>query len=227
MRASECDCIVLAAGLSSRMPGSKMLREIDGEPLVRIAIRNALSVCRRVILVVGHDADAVVEAAGSHDEPRLTVVDNPHYREGMVGSIQAGMGEVTSAWFFVAPGDMPALSPAVYSAVAARASAADRLDRGDASGARGGNPPGSDGSTPLAVVPWYRDTRGHPVLVHSSLVPRLRSEPRGGRPMRELLARYPVARVHLDDPAITVDLDTEKSVEEYRRGRSRGSGRSG
>jgi len=29
--ASDCDCILLAAGLSSRMKGMKMLREIDGQ----------------------------------------------------------------------------------------------------------------------------------------------------------------------------------------------------
>ncbi len=214
MRASECDCIVLAAGLSSRMPGSKMLREIDGAPLVRIAVRNALSACRRVILVVGHEAGAVVEAAGSRDEPRLTVVDNPHYREGMVGSIQAGMDEVTSAWFFVAPGDMPALLPPIYSAVAAAAAPAAAVP---AAGGSAGTP---DRHTARAIVPYYGETRGHPVLIHSSLIPRLRGEPRGGRPMRELLARYPVGHVHLDDPAITLDLDTEQAVKAYRSGRS-------
>ncbi len=224
-RAADCDAIVLAAGLSSRMPGTKMLLTVGGRPLVRIAIDHALTAVRRVILVVGHDSDAVAAAAvgeagtrpaaardgarfaGGPGPDRLVVVRNPHYRDGMFGSIQAGMRFVASEWFFVVPGDMPGLEPRIYVRIAAEAPHVQDppFTRDD-----GAEPP------PRAIVPYYQGTRGHPVLVHRSLIPGLLAEPRDAGPMRDLLARSVVRRLNLDEPSITVDLDTDEALRRYR-----------
>ena len=211
LRAADCDIIVLAAGLSSRMPGSKMLRVADGRPLIRIAVDHALEAGRRVIVVVGHEADEVTAALGDASSRRLVVVRNPHYRDGMLGSIQAGMQSVTSAWFFIVPGDMPRLVPRIFERVAAAApvnESGDPANRED------------EGAAPRAVVPYYRNTRGHPVLVHRSLIPALLREPRDAGPMRDLLSRNPVRRADLDEPAITLDLDTEEALRRYREQRA-------
>jgi len=185
------------------MKGMKMLREIDGRPLVRIAVGNALAACRRVILVLGNEADAVRRAAessapGSPGPGRLVPVENHHFRDGMFGSIQSGMREVESEWFFVVPGDMPGITPELYEAVA-----------------RESPGPDFDGDeVARAVVPYHGSTRGHPVLIHGSLISELLAEPRSAGPMRELIARYPVRRAQIDDPAITLDVDTDA---DYRR----------
>ena len=207
LRATDCDTIVLAAGLSSRMPGGKLLRITEGRPLIRIAVGHALEASRRAIVVVGHEADAVIAALGEAPSHRLVVVRNPHYRDGMLGSIQAGMRSVTSAWFFIVPGDMPLLVRGVYNHIAA---AAPHID--DAASVDGDD----HVAPPRAVVPYYRNTRGHPVLIHRSLIPALLSQPRDAGPMRDLLSRCPVRRVDLDEPAITVDLDTEDAFRRYR-----------
>ena len=196
VEARDCDAILLAAGLSSRMTGSKMLREIDGRPLVRVALENALSACGRVIVVLGHEAPAVRAALGELPA-RVVLVENASYRDGMFGSIQAGMREVESEWFFIVPGDMPCLDADIFTAVAASV------------------PTGAGPTGPLAVVPYYRETRGHPVFVHRTLVPALLQEPRTAGPMRELLARYPTTRVHLERPEITLDIDTDRDVARY------------
>ncbi len=199
--ASDCDCILLAAGLSSRMKGTKMLREIDGRPLIQIAVGNALAACRRVILVLGHEAEAVRRAAGSSAQGsrgpgRLTPVENPFFRDGMFGSIQTGMRWVGSEWFFVVPGDMPGITPNLYEAIGNAAPAAREHE------------------SVRSLVPYYGPTRGHPVLIHRSLIDSLLSEPRSAGPMRDLIARYPVHRVQIDDPAVTLDVDTDA---DYRR----------
>ena len=206
VEARDCDAILLAAGLSSRMTGSKMLREIDGLPLVRLALEHACAACGRVIVVLGHDAAAVREALGDLP-PRVVVVENPHYRDGMFGSIQIGMREVESDWFFVVPGDMPRLDPGIFAAVA-RAAPPDPGP--PVAPVPAAPPPG-----PLAVVPYHGEIRGHPVLVSRTLVPGLLREPRSAGPMRNLLARYPTARIHLNRPEITLDLDTDRQVERF------------
>ena len=203
VEARDCDAILLAAGLSSRMAGSKMLREIDGLPLVRLALEHACAACGRVIVVLGHEAAAVREALGDLP-PRVVVVENPHYRDGMFGSTQTGMREVESDWFFVVPGDMPRLDPGIFAAVA-RAAPPDP------------GPPAPPAG-PLAVVPYHGEVRGHPVLVSRTLVPALLREPRRAGPMRNLLARYPTARIRLDRPEITLDLDTDRQVERFTSG---------
>ena len=205
--ASDCDCIVLAAGLSSRSSGHKLLKPIAGRPLVRVAVEHALAACRRVILVVGHEADVVTAAAclepaqtaarrTTADPTRVQIVHNELFAAGMFSSIQAGMRAVESQWFFVVPADLPGISPAIYAAVA------------DAVGAA------------PAVVPFHRGVRGHPVLLHRSLIAPTLAEPADAGPMRALLSRYPVRRVELDDhPEVVADLDTDEAYAEYQRDR--------
>lgn len=75
---------VLAAGSSSRMRGvSKLLKSVDGEPLVRRSARQALSSgCDdvTVIVVTGHRCEAVSEAL---EGLAVRIVENPHYMTGI------------------------------------------------------------------------------------------------------------------------------------------------
>ena len=55
--------IVLAAGTSTRMGQNKLLLELDGEPIVRRAVRRAVEAgLDPVFVVVGHQADRINEA---------------------------------------------------------------------------------------------------------------------------------------------------------------------
>ena len=77
--------IVLAAGLASRFGDTKQLALVDGEPLVHRAARVAREACgEQSVLVVGHDADRVVDAAA--DQCQFLTV-NDHYRDGLGTSI--------------------------------------------------------------------------------------------------------------------------------------------
>ncbi len=243
--ASDCDCIVLAAGFSSRSSGHKLLKPIAGRPLVRVAVEHALAACRRVILVVGHEADAVIRAALPLDvatdgrgadadlaraglTDRIQIVHNELFASGMFSSIQAGMRAVESEWFFVVPADLPGISPAIYAAVAdavgaAPEGAASTPGVSAPTAGTGGDTPGV-AATPdaalSAIVPFCRGVRGHPVLLHRSLIAPTIAEPADAGPMRALLSRYRVHRVDLDDhPAIVVDLDTDEAYAEYQRDR--------
>src|SRR6202035_4609441 len=79
--------IILAAGASSRMPGSqKLLLDFDGKPMVRNAIESANEGgCHQVVVV--YSTDDVRDAV--HGDAEL--VHNPKARTGMASSLQVGL----------------------------------------------------------------------------------------------------------------------------------------
>jgi molybdenum cofactor cytidylyltransferase len=174
------------------MGSNKLLRRIDGMPLVRLAAEHALSACSRVIVVTGHDSPAVGAALAGLE--RTVIVHNPHFRDGMFGSIQAGMRAVVTEWFFVAPGDLPFLDDEIFLSVAEAGSAAHR-------------------SSADVVVPFYENTRGHPVLIRSALIDPLLKEDRSAGPMRALLARYAIRRVPIERDVVIRDIDTPEDFD--------------
>lgn len=105
---SKRAAVVLAAGRGTRMPEAhKLSVPVEGEPLVRRAVKAALaSSARPVIVVTGHEADKVRAALAGLD---IVFVHNPDYAEGLSTSLRAGIaalpGDVEAA--VVMLGDMP------------------------------------------------------------------------------------------------------------------------
>jgi len=79
--------IVLAAGSSSRMPGSqKLLLDLDGIPMVRHVMEAASEGgCHQTVVV--YSADDVKQAV----DGRVELVYNPRAHTGMASSLQAGL----------------------------------------------------------------------------------------------------------------------------------------
>jgi molybdenum cofactor cytidylyltransferase len=200
--------VVPAAGFGTRMPGCKLVTPFAGRPLVVHAVANALGACRRVIVVLGHNSREV--AATLPRDPALVCVENPGFEMGMLTSIARGAKEVRSDRFFVAPADMPFLTPSLYSAVFA---AAERTQT---------NP--VNGEPVAAWIPEYLGTRGHPVLIRTSLVPELVNlvaqavadgAPGTAPAMREFLAGRTTQRLPVSDEGSTIDIDTPEAVRRY------------
>lgn len=196
--------MIPAAGLGSRLGGAgslpKPLVPFRGTPLVLHAVENALAVCSRCVVVTGHRHREVRDVL--RGEPRVTVVYNPRYQEGMVTSIAAGLAEATTPWCFIAPADMPFLSPDVYRALCAAVP-------------HPGTPAVS--GEPTAIFPVYCGRRGHPVLVqthlHEPLTAWLSTRDTSQEvAMRDFLARYPVQEVSVGTESISTDLDTAEQI---------------
>lgn len=66
----------------------KVLLRLSGMSLVRRAVEAARSVCRRVIVVVGAEAERVRRELDGLD---VEVVYNPRYAEGLSGSVRRGV----------------------------------------------------------------------------------------------------------------------------------------
>jgi molybdenum cofactor cytidylyltransferase len=169
------------------MGSPKLLLPFKGGTIIEASVSTALSVCRRVILVVGSGSAEI--GALFMKESGILLVDNPDWESGMFSSVFRGMREVRTSRFFVALGDMPLIRPHVFRALLQA-------------------PPSE------AVAPVFQGVRGHPVLLGPELrKTALGQDPASGS-MRKILARYAVTEVPWEDDSILSDVDTP---EDYAR----------
>jgi molybdenum cofactor cytidylyltransferase len=100
--------VVLAAGTGSRFGGTKQLAELRGRPLVLHAISALRGVTDEIVVITGHDADAV-EAVLPRD---VRHVRNARFREGLAGSLAVGLGALgeSSEAAVVLPADQPGVT---------------------------------------------------------------------------------------------------------------------
>ena len=185
--------VVLAAGRSTRMGAvNKMLAEIGGKPLVRIAAEQAIaSRAKPVIVVTGHERERV-EAALSGLPVRF--VHNPDYVDGLGTSLNAGIAAVpiTADAAVVCLGDMPQVDAALID----RLIAAFDPERGA-----------------LVVVPSIEGRRGNPVVWSRRFFHDLMSI-NGDIGARHLIASYAeaVVEVPVAGAAALTDVDTPESL---------------
>ncbi len=115
--------VVLAAGLSRRFGGNKLLAPLHGAPLVRHVVKAALaSRLERIVIVLGHQSDRVRAAlADLLDGSRCAAVANDAYRDGQSRSVIAGLEAVgvdcPAAMFLM--GDQPLLDAGIIDALIA------------------------------------------------------------------------------------------------------------
>ncbi len=189
--------VILAAGRSTRMGGpNKLLAEIGGRPLVRIAAEQALaSRARPVIVVTGHQRERVEQALEGLDVQR---VHNPDFADGLSTSVKAGLAAVPDAvdGAIVCLGDMPQVTAGLID----RLIAAFDPERGA-----------------LVVVPTIDGKRGNPVVWSRRFFPELMAL-EGDVGARNLIGRYPegVAEVALTDEAALVDIDTPEALDKVK-----------
>jgi molybdenum cofactor cytidylyltransferase len=186
--------IVLAAGRSTRMGGpNKLLAEIGGKPLVRIAAQEALSSrVRPVIVVTGHQHERVEAALKGLP---VTIVHNPDFADGLSTSLKAGIAAVPPDvdGAIVCLGDMPQVDAALID----RLIAAFDPERGA-----------------LVVVPTIEGKRGNPVVWSRRFFSALATLD-GDVGARHLIASYPeaVSEVAFADRAALVDVDTPEAFD--------------
>ena len=191
--------IVLAAGRSTRMGGpNKLLAEISGKKLVRIATEQALaSKAVEVIVVTGHQAELVEQALQGL---KVRFVCNPDFAAGLASSVKAGVAAVSDRadGAVICLGDMPLIDAGLI----------DRLidsfapDRGN-----------------LIVVPVADGRRGNPVLWSRRFFDELMTLD-GDIGARHLIARHSeaVAEVPVEGDGAFLDIDTPQALEAARQG---------
>jgi molybdenum cofactor cytidylyltransferase len=185
--------LVLAAGRSTRMGGpNKLLAELAGKPLVRIAAEAALaSRARPVIVVTGHQRERV-EAALEGLPVRF--VHNPDFADGLSTSLKAGIAALPEdvAGAVVCLGDMPQISGPLIDELA-----------GALDPERGA----------LIAVPTFEGKRGNPVLWSRRFFPELAAL-QGDVGARHLIGTYrdAVVEVPVTSAGVFFDIDTPDAL---------------
>lgn len=194
------DCIIPAAGASSRMGAFKPLLSFGRSTVVETTVSSAMAAGLRVILVLGYRGGEIADrfaslAAG----PGLVLVENPRWEEGMMASLQAGLALVQGDFFSTIPADMPLVEPGVHLAL---------LGAWEAGLSRG--------LLPVPLFAAHEGQVGHPVLIPVSLIPGLLALPPGAKARPFLLAQGG-RPVECGSPSVLSDLDTNADYRAARR----------
>jgi molybdenum cofactor cytidylyltransferase len=185
--------VILAAGRSTRMGGpNKLLAEITGKPLARIAAEAALkSQARPVVVVTGHQGETLREALS--DLP-LEFVENADFAEGLSTSLRAGISalpaDIDGAVVMLA--DMPQVDQVLID----RLISAHDPEKGA-----------------LIAVPVLNGKRGNPVLWSRRFFPELTAL-EGDVGARHLIGKYgeAVVEVPVSGQAALTDVDTPDAL---------------
>lgn len=189
--------IVLAAGSSRRFGAqNKLLSDIDGSPLIhRVVSAIAASQVAQIVVVTGHDADAIAAALSNC---RIDLVHNDLHEQGIAGSIRTGIGKVDAAMdgALVCLGDMPETEPLLIDRMIDRFTTRGRTQ---------------------IVCPALRDgSKRNPVLWPRRLFPRL-MELSGDSGAKQLIADLAadVCTVQVATAKVFMDIDTPEALARY------------
>jgi CTP:molybdopterin cytidylyltransferase MocA len=178
--------LILAAGAGRRFGSTKQLAELHGRPLLAHALEAMLAAgLERVIVVLGHDAEAIRARV---DFGAAEVVIAEDWADGQAASLRRGLAAAGAADAVVITlGDQPFITPQVIGA------ALDQLDDYD------------------AVRALYGDLPGHPVVLGRAVLDAAGGL-RGDQGARELLADFRVHQWQAGHLASAVDVDTPEEL---------------
>lgn len=184
--------IILGAGESSRMGRPKLLLPFGDTTMIGTVISNALaSSVEKAIVVLGSNYEA------HHREIKdyhVEIVNNKHYREGMLSSVQCGLKAVSddADAVMVLLGDQPMIQ-------------ADEMDQLIESY--------RDSEKEIAIA-TYEQKRGHPVLFGRKFISEISGYPIEAS-LRDLLQNHPaeILEMKTGHDRILRDIDTENDYQ--------------
>jgi molybdenum cofactor cytidylyltransferase len=192
--------VVLAAGMATRFGATKQLLPWRAGTLVGYVTERLVEVCESVLVVVGHEAEAVAEAVAHLP---VEVIYNSDYMSGQGSSVAAGAKALLEAnrpfhsEVFFAVADHPFLETSLLTDLQAV-----RRDH-------------------KIAIPRYNNQRGNPVLFDSVLLPELTTLT-GDSGGRTIFGTYQddIAWVDVSDEKALMDIDTAQTWEGIQDGDS-------
>lgn len=179
------EAVVLAAGYSSRAGAFKPALDVGGKTVLERCIAAMADLCSRIIVVGGYRIETVQRILAR--DPKVEIVYNRRYDEGMFTSVQEGMRHVRGERVFYTPGDYPLISPAVCRSLL--------QEEGE------------------IVIPVCQGRKGHPALISGRMAAAIAGEDSRSN-MRAFLQEQGFKTLAVADEGILLDIDTP---EDYRR----------
>jgi molybdenum cofactor cytidylyltransferase len=181
--ASRISAIILAAGESKRLGQPKQLVRFRGKTLIENAYETAATVCSRVAVVLGANAEAVRPMVPKS----AIIVHNENWSEGMASSIRAGLKAVESESNVVilVSCDQPLVSPALLLRLL---------------------------SAPGMTAAEYEGTLGIPAMFSRMYFPLLYSL-QGAEGAKKVLLKYEPDVRRFPAPEAAFDVDTLEDLE--------------
>jgi len=187
-RTSMIEAVVLAAGWSSRTSNYKMTLPLGEKTVLEHTVDALLSVCSKVIVVAGHNADKCRRVL--EDRKEVKIITNPDFEKGMFSSVKQGVKELASDTFFVLPGDQPMVRPQTLTRILA-----------------------TDGDI---VNPSFKGKKGHPVLFRNDCRQGILDMSKEGI-LRDFIHSRGAEVVDVEDEGVLLDIDTDEDYEKIKR----------
>ena len=152
--------LLIAAGLSKRMGDFKPLMDFNNNPFIVLITKKLLDVCENVIIVTGHksiEVENTIKFAFIENNlfPRVKIVINPDYENGMFSSLQIGLKEcLDSDWVVFHFVDQPFHKEKFYREFISQID--DNYDW---------------------IQPTYDEKEGHPVIFKNTVFEKIISSP--------------------------------------------------
>jgi molybdenum cofactor cytidylyltransferase len=188
LKTAFVEAVILAAGLSTRAGRWKMALPLGDRTVLQRCVESVYEAVRRIWVVTGWQAERVEALLQGY--PKVELVPNPNYRQGMFSSVQAGLAQVRAERAFLTPGDYALVPPVVYAQMLS-------IDAD-------------------IVIPTYAGKKGHPVLLSRSAIHEILALPTDAT-LRDYVADKGFVTVEVDAPGVLLDIDTPQDYADAQR----------
>ena len=196
----KVSAIILAAGLSTRFPGDKMLYKLKGKPMISWSTNKVLKAgVNKAVVVVGHRYMDVVKAVVENtvDTNKIVFVYNKNYMEGgMSSSIKKGLNILCPGeHILIHPGDIPCVKTGSIKKVLRE---------------------GLKWKAPITVAA-YNGRHSHPIMFNSKMINELKNIGEETHGLKGIVKKYwsKIRVVETGDPGTLRDIDSPGDIEDF------------
>ena len=194
----KISCLLLAAGLSSRMTiGNKLLLKVKSLTIVEKTIKNLVN-CNidSFFIILGHQSNLLSKVLKNF---KIPLIINESYKEGMSSSIKKGISLIDnkSNGVMICLADMPKITSKTYNILISKFKKF------------------YNSATPLIILPEYDGKTGNPVILSNHFFSELKeiSGDIGAKYLIKKNKKY-IKKVNIYESYILEDIDDLKKYKE-------------
>ena len=194
----KISCLVLAAGLSSRMTiGNKLLLKVKSITIIEKTIKNLYnSNIDNFFIILGYQSNLLSKVLKNF---KIPLIINDSYKEGISSSIKKGISRIDdkSNGVMICLADMPKITSNTYNNLI------ENFKKF------------YDSSTPLIILPEYNGETGNPVILSNHFFSELKeiSGDIGAKYLIKKNKKY-IKKVNISESYILEDID---DLEKYKQ----------